>query len=116
MFLSFGILLSGLLTDNKMFITQAAQYINKTLLPAKHLNNEIVINILHKTALWMLIGLLPFNKHIMHLFTMSNNFFKTTCFIIPMFLLQLIIQQDNNITTLLFGYIICLHSGIYCIF
>lgn len=116
MFLSFGILLSGLLTDNKMFITQAVQYINKTLLPAKHLNNEIVINILHKTALWMLIGLLPFNKHIMHLFTMSNNFFKTTCFIIPMFLLQLIIQQDNNITTLLFGYIICLHSGIHCIF
>ena len=116
-FLSFGVLLAGLLADNKIFLIQIIQHINNTAPLVKHLHNETVINSLNKIALWMFIGFIPLNKQIMHIFTISNNFFKTTCFIIPMFLLQLVIQQNNNdITTLVFGDIICLYSGIHFVF
>ena len=117
-FLSIGILLSGLLKDNKIFLTQVIQYIDDIGLLKTYFDNKSIINSLHTMASWMLIGLIPFSTHIMHLFTVSNNFFKTLCFIIPMFLFQFVIQLHNNSTTtllLIFGNLTCIHSGIHCI-
>lgn len=112
---SFGILVNGILIDNQIFLTQLISHTLSNELLSKYLSHITIFDFLQVLSLWMLIGIMPFSKRIMHLFAISNNFFKTICFIMPMFFLQIVIQQniDTKITEW-FGLIISIHAGMLC--
>ena len=113
--LSFGILINSLLIDNQELFTQLLQQTNTTFTQAQVTDRTIITDILKQIALLMLTGLIPFNKRIMHLFTISNNFFKLTCFVIPMYLLLWLLPSNNSTVALWLGCMICVYSGIHCV-
>ena len=114
--LSLGMLTLGLLTHNNTFLTQMLQK-TQTIFSINPENSNIINESIHKIALLMVLGLIPFNKHIMSLFTLSSNVFKMICFIIPMMLLQLFLQNNpTDATTILFGGIISVYSGLCLMF
>lgn len=112
--LSIGLFIKSFLEENQDFITHAVTGImlsNNTLI--KNINT--VYNVANMIALLFFTGFIPFSASITHLFALSNNFFKTTCFIVPMFLVQSVLKdfnQENSITVIAFGGLISLYSGL----
>lgn len=115
MLLSFGILINSMSADNQEFFTQLLQKLKTTITQTQTIDYTVITNTLKQMTLLMLIGLIPFNKQIMHLFTISNNFFKLICFVVPMYLLLLLLQLNNNTTAVWLGWIMCVYSGIHCV-
>ena len=80
----------------------------------------ISIHIYILAALLLLVGMMPFSEWIMYLFALSNSFYKTVCFIVPLFLLLQIMQEialNMSVYAIFYtGFAICLYSGIYLLF
>ena len=80
----------------------------------------ITTHIYTLVALLLLVGMMPFSEWIMYLFALSNSFYKTVCFIVPMFLLLQIMQEiaiNMSARAIVYtGFAICIYSGIYLLF
>ena len=78
-----------------------------------------IIDLYTFISILFFIGFIPFTEWIIYLFSVSNAFFKITCFIIPMFLslciVQDLIRSDNLYIFKYFGASICFYSCL-CLF
>ena len=82
-------------------------------------NNEYILmyELCYLVGLLMIIGFIPFSERVMYLFSISNELFKTTIFIIPMTIMLFIFRDLLSVFSAsslkIVGIIICVYSGMY---